>query len=51
MTWHRFGSPDTDDLDEESGSYFVSSVCWMSDSPTLLAANSQGIIKVLVLAE
>ncbi|KAL8131170.1 E3 ubiquitin-protein ligase COP1-like [Apium graveolens] len=51
MTWHNFGAPDIDDTDEESASYFISSVCWMSDSPTLLAANSQGIIKVLVLAE
>ncbi|KAL1821762.1 hypothetical protein ACET3Z_016631 [Daucus carota] len=51
MTWHRFGSPDIDDTDEESGSCFISSVCWKSDSPTLLAANSQGTIKVLVLAE
>jgi hypothetical protein len=25
-------------------------VCWKSESPTMLAANSQGTIKVLVLA-
>ncbi|XP_075076065.1 LOW QUALITY PROTEIN: E3 ubiquitin-protein ligase COP1 [Nicotiana tabacum] len=50
VTWHRFGSPDVDDADEDAGSYFISAVCWKSDSPTMLAANSQGTIKVLVLA-
>ncbi|KAK6919299.1 WD40 repeat [Dillenia turbinata] len=49
VTWHRFGSPDMDEADEEVGSYFISAVCWKSDSPTILAANSQGTIKVLVL--
>ncbi|KAK3038903.1 hypothetical protein RJ639_027531 [Escallonia herrerae] len=50
VTWHRFGSPDFDDTDEDAGSYFISAVCWKSDSPTMLAANSQGTIKVLLLA-
>lgn len=50
MTWHKFGSPDLDETDEDAGSYFISAVCWKSDSPTMLAANSQGTIKVLVLA-
>ncbi|OAY35059.1 E3 ubiquitin-protein ligase COP1 isoform X2 [Manihot esculenta] len=50
VTWHRFGSPEMDDADEDAGSYFISAVCWKSDSPTMLAANSQGTIKVLVLA-
>ncbi|XP_073123050.1 E3 ubiquitin-protein ligase COP1-like isoform X2 [Henckelia pumila] len=49
-TWHRFGSPDLDDNDEDAGSYFISAVCWKSESPTMLAANSKGTIKVLVLA-
>ncbi|KAL3849012.1 hypothetical protein ACJIZ3_010894 [Penstemon smallii] len=49
-TWHRFGSPDADDPEEDAGSYFISAVCWKSDSPTMLAANSKGSIKVLVLA-
>lgn len=48
--WHRFGSPDLDETDEDSVSFFISAVCWKSDSPTMLAANSQGTIKVLVLA-
>ncbi|PKA52651.1 E3 ubiquitin-protein ligase COP1 [Apostasia shenzhenica] len=48
--WHRFGSPELDDTDDDGGSYFISAVCWKSDSPTMLAANSQGTIKVLVLA-
>ncbi|XXG42860.1 hypothetical protein AAC387_Pa01g3033 [Persea americana] len=47
---HRFGSSDLDDTEEDAGSYFISAVCWKSDSPTMLAANSQGTIKVLVLS-
>ncbi|KAL0001600.1 hypothetical protein SO802_015381 [Lithocarpus litseifolius] len=49
VTWHRFGSPDLDDADDDMASYFISAVCWKSDSPTMLTANSQGTIKVLVL--
>ncbi|XP_051192560.1 E3 ubiquitin-protein ligase COP1 [Lolium perenne] len=47
---HRFVSSDLDDAEEDPGSYFISAVCWKSDSPTMLTANSQGTIKVLVLA-
>ncbi|GLU18173.1 hypothetical protein SLE2022_344870 [Rubroshorea leprosula] len=47
--WHRFGS-DMVNADDDMGSYFISAVCWKSDSPTMLTANSQGTIKVLVLA-
>ncbi|KAK9078163.1 hypothetical protein SSX86_002220 [Deinandra increscens subsp. villosa] len=50
QTWHRFGTPNVEDSDDDAGSYFISAVCWKSDSPTLLAANSLGTIKVLVLA-
>lgn len=50
LTWHRFGTPNVEDSDDDAGSYFISAVCWKSDSPTLLAANSLGTIKVLVLA-
>ncbi|XP_039054399.1 E3 ubiquitin-protein ligase COP1-like isoform X2 [Hibiscus syriacus] len=51
VTWHRFGSQEMDDTDEDGGgSHFISAVCWKSDSPTMLTANSQGTIKVLVLA-
>ncbi|XP_022142505.1 E3 ubiquitin-protein ligase COP1-like [Momordica charantia] len=50
MAWHRFSSSDLEDNDEDAGSYFISAVCWKSDSPTILTANSQGTIKVLVLA-
>ncbi|KAG5064486.1 hypothetical protein JHK85_005669 [Glycine max] len=50
LTSHRFGSPDMDDAEDEAGSYFISAVCWKSDRPTILTANSQGTIKVLVLA-
>uniref|UniRef100_A0A7I4DBE0 RING-type domain-containing protein n=1 Tax=Physcomitrium patens TaxID=3218 RepID=A0A7I4DBE0_PHYPA len=46
---HKFGSPNSEDI-EDDGSHFISAVCWKSESPTMLAANSQGIIKVLVLA-
>ncbi|CAH1425798.1 unnamed protein product [Lactuca virosa] len=50
LTWHRFGAPNVEDSDEDGGSYFISAVCWKNDSPTMLAANSLGTIKVLVLA-
>ncbi|MCH87101.1 E3 ubiquitin-protein ligase COP1-like, partial [Trifolium medium] len=33
LTWHRFGSPDMDDGEDEAGSYFISAVCWKSDRP------------------
>ncbi|KAJ7554823.1 hypothetical protein O6H91_05G010800 [Diphasiastrum complanatum] len=46
---HRFSSPDLDDSDDDT-SHFISAVCWKSESPTVLAANSQGTIKVLVLS-
>jgi hypothetical protein len=48
-SWHRFGTENPEDSDDE-GSHFISAVCWKSESPTMLAANSQGTIKVLVLA-
>ncbi|KAI3495159.1 hypothetical protein L1887_37359 [Cichorium endivia] len=47
--WHRFSS-ETNGGEDDPGSYFISAVCWKSDSPTMLTANSQGTIKVLVLA-
>ncbi|GMI70940.1 CONSTITUTIVE PHOTOMORPHOGENIC 1, ARABIDOPSIS THALIANA CONSTITUTIVE PHOTOMORPHOGENIC 1, FUSCA 1 [Hibiscus trionum] len=51
VTWHRFGSQEMEDADEDGGgSHFISAVCWKSGSPTMLTANSQGTIKVLVLA-
>ncbi|KAG6423545.1 hypothetical protein SASPL_113945 [Salvia splendens] len=48
--WHRFVNSGGDEAEEEPVSYFISAVCWKSDSPTMLTANSQGTIKVLVLA-
>lgn len=50
VTWHRFGLPEMEDAEDEAASHFISAVCWKSDSPTMLTANSQGTIKVLVLA-
>ena len=50
MACHKFSSLDPNDNDEDGGSHFISAVCWKSDSPTMLAANSGGTIKVLVLA-
>ncbi|GBG61828.1 hypothetical protein CBR_g23784 [Chara braunii] len=49
---HKFGSPDpaTGEESDDDGAHFISSVCWKSDSPTMLAANSQGTIKVLLMA-
>lgn len=46
---HRFGT-DSEEGEDDPGSYFISAVCWKSDSPTMLTANSRGTIKVLVLA-
>jgi len=34
---------------EESGSEFVSAMCWSNRENVLLAANSQGVVKVLEL--
>ncbi|THU69712.1 hypothetical protein C4D60_Mb08t17270 [Musa balbisiana] len=42
---HKFGSSDLHDAEDDAGLYFISAVCWKSDSPTMLAANSQGTIK------
>lgn len=49
---HRFGSSDpmTGEDSDDDAAHFISAVCWKSDSPTMLAANSQGTIRVLVLA-
>ncbi|XP_057784867.1 E3 ubiquitin-protein ligase COP1-like [Salvia miltiorrhiza] len=49
VTWHKFGSPDIEDIEEDAGSYFISAVCWKVGSPTILAANSRGTIKVMAL--
>ncbi|KAL0363191.1 UNVERIFIED_CONTAM: E3 ubiquitin-protein ligase COP1 [Sesamum calycinum] len=46
---HQF-SPDIDESGEDTSSHFISSVCWKSDGSTMVTANSQGTIKVLVLA-
>jgi E3 ubiquitin-protein ligase RFWD2 len=48
--WHRFGSANPEESDDDLSPHFISAVCWKSESPTMLAANSQGTIKVLVLA-
>lgn len=47
--WHKFNS-EAEEAEEDAGSYFISAVCWKSDSPTMVTANSQGTIKILVLA-
>ena len=46
---YRFNASEFDEIDEDRGS-FISAVCWKGDSPIILAANSQGTIKVLALA-
>ncbi|XP_073138412.1 E3 ubiquitin-protein ligase COP1-like [Henckelia pumila] len=46
--WHKFSS-DVDETNEDAN-FFISAVCWKSDSPTMLTANSEGTIKILVLA-
>eukprot|EP00245_Coleochaete_scutata_P005984 TRINITY_DN20054_c0_g1_i1.p1 TRINITY_DN20054_c0_g1~~TRINITY_DN20054_c0_g1_i1.p1 ORF type:complete len:662 (+),score=133.07 TRINITY_DN20054_c0_g1_i1:215-2200(+) len=47
---HRFGSSArvSEESDDDS-SHFISAVCWKSESPTLLAANSQGTVQALTL--
>ncbi|KAG2688486.1 hypothetical protein I3760_09G097600 [Carya illinoinensis] len=55
MAWHKLGSlegddDDSDGVNDDDESYFISAVCWKSNSPTVLAANSEGKLKVLVLA-
>ncbi|KAK9056406.1 hypothetical protein SSX86_027497 [Deinandra increscens subsp. villosa] len=47
--WHRFSSEINEGEEELARSYFISVVCWKSDSPTMLTANSEGTIKVLLL--
>jgi len=48
---YKFGSsnPVTGEEMEDDASQFVSSVCWRKESNVLLAANSQGTIKILEL--
>ncbi|GAM19089.1 hypothetical protein SAMD00019534_022640 [Acytostelium subglobosum LB1] len=47
---HRFGATSgSGEETDDDGSQFVSSVCWKKNSNILLAANSQGNIKVLEL--
>ncbi|KAG0619816.1 hypothetical protein M758_4G167500 [Ceratodon purpureus] len=46
---HKFESPNAEG-NEDDAPHFISAVCWKSESPTMLAANSQGTIKVLELA-
>ena len=50
MACYKFGSSELNDNEDDTGSYFISAVCWKNDSPTMLTANSGGTIKVLVLA-
>ncbi|XP_048140707.1 E3 ubiquitin-protein ligase COP1-like isoform X2 [Rhodamnia argentea] len=49
VAWHSFNSPHADHAGENADSPFVSAVCWKHDGSAMLAANSQGIIKVLAL--
>ncbi|GAB2298935.1 coatomer subunit alpha [Dionaea muscipula] len=46
---HRFSSLESDEIDDNTAPCFISAVCWKNDSLTMLAANSQGTIKVLAL--
>eukprot|EP00698_Gefionella_okellyi_P024230 TRINITY_DN8495_c0_g1_i1.p1 TRINITY_DN8495_c0_g1~~TRINITY_DN8495_c0_g1_i1.p1 ORF type:complete len:597 (+),score=111.73 TRINITY_DN8495_c0_g1_i1:71-1861(+) len=51
ILWYRFTTPNplTGEENDDDGSQFVSSVCWRRNSNILLAANSQGTIKVMEL--
>jgi len=49
---HKFWASNTvtgEESDEDATQQFVSSVCWKKDSNILLAANSQGTIKIMEL--
>ncbi|XP_015878256.2 E3 ubiquitin-protein ligase COP1-like isoform X3 [Ziziphus jujuba] len=50
MARYKIDSSELNENEDGSGSYFISAVSWKRDSPTMLAANSQGTLKVLVLA-
>ncbi|XP_021719759.1 E3 ubiquitin-protein ligase COP1-like [Chenopodium quinoa] len=47
---YKFNSSELYDADEDRGAHFISAVCWKSDSPMIMAANSQGNVKLLALA-
>jgi len=47
----KFCSSDPLSVDEEDdSSEFITSVCWRGQSPTLVAANSRGNVKILEMA-
>ncbi|KNA04927.1 hypothetical protein SOVF_195150 [Spinacia oleracea] len=47
---YKFNASEMHDGDEDRGSHFISAVCWKSDSPVIMAANSQGNVKLFSLA-
>lgn len=47
---YKFNTSEFNNADDDRGSYFISSVCWKTDSPVIMAANSQGNVKILSLA-
>ncbi|KAL2931245.1 E3 ubiquitin-protein ligase COP1 [Bienertia sinuspersici] len=47
---YKFNKSELYDGDEDRGSHFISAVCWKSDSTVIMAANSQGNVKLLTLA-
>ena len=47
---YKFNTSEFNNADHDRGSYFISSVCWKTDSPVIMAANSQGNVKILSLA-
>ncbi|GAB4826528.1 coatomer subunit alpha, variant 2 [Ancistrocladus abbreviatus] len=47
---HKIISSEFGEAEEDIRSCFISAVSWKSDSPTMIAANSQGTIKVLALS-
>jgi hypothetical protein len=50
IIWQRFGSINLEKSDDDFSLDFISVMWWKSQNPTMLATNSQGTIKALVLA-
>jgi E3 ubiquitin-protein ligase RFWD2 len=53
MLRHRIGSQNPEENSEDGAAdhpqNYISAVCWKSESPIMLAANSRGTVKVLEL--